>query len=75
MPHDKLPSKFETIEGTSGNVNEETQKLKISRFIPKSYNINNKNNYYIIITLFIISSLITLFFFFFFLINLLLVYS
>jgi hypothetical protein len=30
MPHDKLPSTFETTEGTTGNiVNEETQKLKI----------------------------------------------
>lgn len=46
MPHDKLPSKFETTERTSGNiVNEETQKLKISHFMPKSYNINNKNNH------------------------------
>ena len=63
MPHDKLPPKLETTEETSGNiVNEEIQKLKTPHFIPKSFNIDNKNNYYIVITFVIISFFMTLFF-------------
>ena len=63
MQREKIPPQFKITEESFGNIiNEETQKLKLSQFMPKSYIINNKNNYYIIKTLVIISSLITLFF-------------